>query len=174
MSEERGDMIPSTNPVQTMQAADPGQAMLFDPSQPRKLSWCSWDRTTEDGYLLISRIGADAKKPLKECVNLEIEVEHVYVQPNEAQPDAQGEVQVYPWICLVAPDGQLYSCGSHGVFASLSEALQFRPKLPWKPPLRFRVVQLQLKNARTMLKLLGIKGKPIEVQAEERNGKVKK
>lgn len=171
MSEERGDLIPSTQPVDTLQAATPSQALMFDPTKPQRLSWCSWDRKTEEGYLLISRVGADDKKQLSKLANMEIEVEHFYVQPNESKPDEHGEVKQYPWICLVSPDGTLYSCGSRGVLASLSEAMEFRPQLPWKPALRFRVVNIPFGDKHHIMKLLAVKGRPIEVEAS--NGRKK-
>lgn len=173
MSELNGVLITTPEVGTLPQAQSPEQVILFDPTRPMKLSWASWDRSTEEGYLLLSSVKSGDKKPLADMVKEVIEVENVYIQPATGVNKDTGEVKVYPWIVLIGPGGEMYTCGSHGVFGSLVDALLYRKAMPWKPPMRFMVRSRNLKNGHRTLELQGLASKPAIPPAPEgkRDGK---
>lgn len=174
MSEQNGMIATPRIDVDAVETATPSQVMMFDPSSPKLLAYSTFDRKTEEGFLLVSRMKHDDKKPLGDMIGQLIKVRNFYCQPVEHTDKDTGEVSWFPWICLEDDEGKLYTCGSTGIFASLADALQFRAKVPWVPAMQFRITQRNTKAGRRIYGLIYVPTVPaVEAESEgKKRGKV--
>jgi hypothetical protein len=92
----------------------------------------SFDPTTRAGAIMLIKAELLEQRELKELVNTKIKITHIYAKPIE-DTDDQGEVNKYVRMVIFDDSGAAFSCGSRGVFKSLSVLHAIRGAMPWDP-----------------------------------------
>lgn len=78
-------------------------------------------------------------KRLKEMVNLEVEVQHIYAETIEFIDKETGERVPGVRIVFISPKGESYQASSKGVFSSVSKMLKiFGEPSTWKKPIKIK------------------------------------
>lgn len=159
MSTNNTALVPADDPNDDAIAVPAGFGSLL--SAPDADRMASWDLTTAKGRELLQRCEEEQDKKVRELINLEIEVEHIYCKriPDFADPET-GEIRPILRISLVTPDGKVYGCSANGVRESILRLSQGRGFPPWKPAVKVRVSQKPGRGANQRLVLLEIFPQP--------------
>lgn len=84
---------------------------------------------------------------LSDAINMEINLENVYIAPTQVTDDQTGEVSILPLIVLIDASGESYVCSASGVLNALKRLFTiFGPPNEWKEPLKIKVKQISVKR----------------------------
>ena len=117
---------------------------------------CSVKLDTEAGFMTYMQMRHGEQIPLASRIDQVLLLRNFFVEGKESKPNADGEVVRYPRICLEDHEGKVYSCGSFGVFGSLSDILRFRKEAPWEPPVKVKVQAKQLSGGKRWFTLMPV------------------
>lgn len=92
----------------------------------------------EEKVAFFNAINSPTKR-LKEMINLEVEVKHIYAEQITFIDKETGECTPGVRIVFISPDGTSYQASSKGVFSSVSKMLKImgEPK-NWKSPVKIK------------------------------------
>lgn len=126
---------PESPPVENLPAAPRQANFPASIATPNgQWSFTTIDRSTRAGRLLAARAADWDGLRLKTLVGKRIEIAGVYVAPTEYTDAETGEVTPGIHVCLIDPQGELYQCGSKGVFNSLKSIWTEIGAGPWADP----------------------------------------
>lgn len=148
-----GNGVPSAKPDQAVATVATFAHVLGFEDRP---SIASWDLTTPEGRELLQRCEETPDEKLRELVNQEILVQHVYAKIVDYTNEATSEVYPITRICLITPEGKVHACAADGVRDSINRLSQGRGYPPWKVPVRVKVAQKITKKERVRLVLLEV------------------
>lgn len=109
--------------------------MSVDSSNFQGISWCSLPMETEEDKKRLFNIVSMPDEKLKEHINQELKIEHVFFQEIEMINKKTGELTVAPRIIFIDDEGTSYSCVSNGIKTSIKNLMSIFGKPPWKPAL---------------------------------------
>jgi hypothetical protein len=121
---------------------------------------CSFDLKTPAGRELLQKCEEEPDKPVRELVNMELQLQHVYARVVDYTNPETGEVYPILRICLVDDKGNVHPCASDGVRDSLVRLMAGHGMPPWKKPIPVRIALKALKNSRQRLTLLEVFDQP--------------
>lgn len=108
-------------------------------------------RTMEEKVSFFNAVN-NPKKRLKEMVNTEIELVHIYAETIEFIDRETGEASPGVRIVLIDKNGASYQAASKGVFSSISKLLQiFGEPNTWKNPVKIRPKEISKGANRNVL-----------------------
>ncbi|UWG07506.1 MAG: Single-stranded DNA-binding protein [Bacteriophage sp.] len=109
--------------------------MSVDSSNFQGISWCSLPMETEEDKKRLFNIVSMPDEKLKEHINQELKIEHVFFQEIEMVNKKTGELTIAPRIIFIDDEGTSYSCVSSGIKTSIKNLMSIFGKPPWKPAL---------------------------------------
>lgn len=113
------------------------------------------DDTTPEGKILLYNIAEGGTRQLRECVNQELLIEHLYCDTIYMKDEETGEVRDTPRIILIDTDGNGYRATSMTVYRSMQRICNIFGMGPWNPPLKIKPeLQTRGKNQMLTIKLL--------------------
>lgn len=136
--------------VQVYKAAD--VASFFNVSGQQHLA--TFDPTTADGAKMLISATMGECTDIKDTLNTEIAISHLYAHPAQRVDPATGEVSSWIRIVLLTPDGKAISCGSMGIGKSLGLISLMRGNPPWIPAVRCTVKAEDIGGGRNFYKLI--------------------
>lgn len=124
--------------------ADNGALILFGQSgSTPKLTYSSWQpKTMEEKKAYFNAINAPTGR-LKECVNMELPVRHIFAETVNFVDQATGEVSDGVRMVFILEDGRSYQAASKGIFNAVSKlfAVVGEPST-WAEPVTIRVREI--------------------------------
>lgn len=104
-----------------------------------KKSYCSWNpKTQEEKVAFFNAVNSPSKR-LKEMINMEVQISHIYAETIDFIDKESGEVTPGVRMVFISPDGTSYQASSKGVFSSVSKLLKiFGQPATWKKPVTIR------------------------------------
>lgn len=156
--EKNGDQAPAPSQAVThfMPPNDLSQ-VLFKAGQP---AVCSFNLSTPAGRELLQKCEEEPDRPVRELVNTELLLQHVYARVVDFTNKETGEVYPILRVCLVDTDGKVHPCASDGVRDALLRIFAGHGVPPWKNGVRVRIALKALSNSRQRLTLLEVFDQP--------------
>lgn len=102
-----------------------------------------------DHVVMIGELLYGETLDLRKCVNLTIDVEHLFWKPAEFIGD-DGELINTRMVWMISPDGKFYRGGGVGLRQSLEIILMLKGLPPWKPSLKLEVRQVETRKGYMM------------------------
>lgn len=105
-------------------------------------AYCSLPMDTDEEKKLVFNAANRAANSLRECVNKEIKMTGLYIEPvefvekdDDGNPIENGKVSLCPRMVIFADDGETYGCCSMGAYNSIKRIVSMYG-LPntWKKP----------------------------------------
>lgn len=119
-----------------MKVTDEGQ--LFDVSSARETYSSLAPKTQEERISYFNSINSPQKR-LKECINMDVEIQHVYAETINFIDQETGESTPGVRMVLISPDGTSYQASSKGVYSSLEKLFRVMGTPDqWKKPVKIR------------------------------------
>ena len=109
--------------------------MSVDSSNFQGISWCSLPMETEEDKKRLFNIVSMPDEKMKEHINQELKIEHVFFQEIEMVNKKTGELTIAPRIIFIDDKGTSYSCVSSGIKTSIKNLMSIFGKPPWNPAL---------------------------------------
>lgn len=118
----------------------------------RKKSFCSMIPKTDEEKKILFKASNSPEKTLKDCINMTIDLVHVYAEQVTISDEKTGELTEVPRIVLIDKDGIGYGCASFGVYNGISKLMQiFGTPDTWKKPLKIVVKQINKSAEKSIL-----------------------
>lgn len=135
------------------QLATTDNGTLFNPATAAT-SYCSMAaKTVEEKKKLFNAINATGKQ-LKDMVNMDLDVRHVYAETVEFVDKADGTVTPGVRMVIIDDNGESYQTCAQGVFSSLQKMFSiYGEPNSWKSPIKVKVKQLNRGDNRNVLYL---------------------
>ena len=116
--------------------------------------FCSFDPTTPVGMVMMDRCAEAPDAKVKDLVNLQVLLVHVYGHHVDLVDEKDGSVRTALRTCLVDKEGKVYSCVSEGVRNSILRLSAQHGLPPWRNGIRVKVQLKSLGNNRQWLTIL--------------------
>lgn len=153
-AENNGTDTPTpTGALAPVQQPNDLAGLLFKAGNP---AVCSFDLKTPAGRELLQKCEEEPDKPVRELVNMELRLQHVYARiVDYTNPETQ---EVYPIlrICLIDTSGNVHPCASEGIRDALIRLMQGHGLPPWKDGIPVRIALKALKDKKQRLTLLEV------------------
>lgn len=122
---------------------DEDEKFIMDLTSERKVQFCSMIPKNEDEEIILYNAMNNPEKRLGDCINLTIEVKHVYCEAVTCINRETGDENVCPRIVLIDKDGVGYQAVSIGVYSAIKKifAVKGNPTT-WKKPVKLQVCQI--------------------------------
>lgn len=140
MSEfEMGNEVVSVAPM----AMAEDERFIMDLTAERKVQYCSMVPKNEDEEIILFNAMNNPEKRIGDCINMTIEVKHVFCEVVTCINRETGEGNLCPRIVLIDKDGTGYQAVSLGIFSALKKIFSIKgdPKT-WKKPVKLMVSQV--------------------------------
>lgn len=133
-----------------MNVADEGNFML-DFSSKRN-TWSSLvPKTEKEKINFFNRVNTPDKR-LKEMINMEIEIQHVYAEMINFVDQTTGEVTPGVRMVFITPDGTSYQAASKGIYSCTQKLFAiFGTPDTWKKPVKIRPKEVSKAADRNVL-----------------------
>lgn len=124
-------------------AMDEDERFIMDLTAERKTQFCSMIPKNEDEEIVLFNAMNNPEKRIGDCINMTINVKHVFCEVVTCVNRETGETNMCPRIVLIDTDGVGYQAVSLGVFSALKKifAIKGSPTI-WKKPVKLQVVQI--------------------------------
>lgn len=122
---------------------DEDERFIMDLTSERKVQFCSMTPKNEDEEIILFNAMNNPEKRIGDCINMTIEVKHVYCEVVTCQNRETGEESTCPRIVLIDKDGIGYQAVSMGVFSALKKVMSIKGNpATWKKPVKLQVKQI--------------------------------
>lgn len=141
------DMTPFDNTQAERNTAlavmDEDERFIMDLTAERKTQFCSMNPKNEDEEVILFNAMNNPDKRIGDCINMTINVKHVFCEVVTCVNRETGESNLCPRIVLIDTDGVGYQAVSLGVFSALKKifAIKGNPTT-WEKPVKLQVVQI--------------------------------
>lgn len=115
--------------------------------------YCSFDFKKPETEAMLFRVAQGSDENIMAMINMQIEIEHVYMAHASKINPETGELNEFIRIVLISPEGIAYQCFSQGVRKSIALLAATRGLPPFRPPVRVVVKLQQLGTGRNWLTL---------------------
>lgn len=127
----------------TVAVMDEDERFIMDLTSERKVQFCSMTPKNEDEEIILFNAMNNPEKRIGDCINMTIEVKHVYCEVVTCQNRETGEESTCPRIVLIDKDGIGYQAVSMGVFSALKKVMSIKGNpATWKKPVKLQVKQI--------------------------------
>lgn len=141
------DMTPFDNTQEegntTLAVMDEDERFIMDLTAERKTQFCSMIPKNEDEEVVLFNAMNNPEKRIGDCINMTINVKHVFCEVVTCVNRETGESNLCPRIVLIDTDGVGYQAVSLGVFSALKKIFAIKGSpTTWKKPVKLQVVQI--------------------------------
>ena len=124
-------------------AMDEDERFIMDLTAERKTQFCSMTPKNEDEEIVLFNAMNNPEKRIGDCINMTINVKHVFCEVVTCVNRETGETNMCPRIVLIDTDGVGYQAVSLGVFSALKKIFAIKGSpTTWKKPVKLQVVQI--------------------------------
>ena len=124
-------------------AMDEDERFIMDLTAERKTQFCSMIPKNEDEEIVLFNAMNNPEKRIGDCINMTINVKHVFCEVVTCVNRETGETNMCPRIVLIDTDGVGYQAVSLGVFSALKKIFAIKGSpITWKKPVKLQVVQI--------------------------------
>lgn len=124
-------------------AMDEDERFIMDLTAERKTQFCSMVPKNEDEEIVLFNAMNNPEKRIGDCINMTINVKHVFCEVVTCVNRETGETNMCPRIVLIDTDGVGYQAVSLGVFSALKKIFAIKGSpTTWKKPVKLQVVQI--------------------------------
>ena len=124
-------------------AMDEDERFIMDLTAERKTQFCSMIPKNEDEEIVLFNAMNNPEKRIGDCINMTINVKHVFCEVVTCVNRETGETNMCPRIVLIDTDGVGYQAVSLGVFSALKKIITIKGSpTTWKKPVKLQVVQI--------------------------------
>lgn len=122
---------------------DDDERFIMDLTAERKTQFCSMTPKNEDEEIILFNAMNNPEKRIGDCINMTINVKHVFCEVVTCVNRETGEINMCPRIVLIDTNGVGYQAVSLGVFSALKKifAVKGDPS-SWNKPVKLKVVQI--------------------------------
>lgn len=116
----------------------------------------TFDPKTPEGAAMLVQAAMDKCIPMKDTLNTEITLQHIYAHPaSRIDPNTH---EVFSWlrIVLITTDNQFIECGSEGVKKSIGLIAQIFGNPPWPNGIKVKVKADSLGGGKQFYKLIPV------------------
>lgn len=136
---------------------DEDEKFIMDLTSERKVQFCSMTPKNEDEEIVLYNAMNAPEKRVGDCINMTIEVKHVYCEIVTCVNRESGEESVCPRIVLIDKDGVGYQAVSLGIYGAVKKLITIKGNpATWKKPVKMKVTQVT-KGDRKLLTLNMVK-----------------
>ena len=122
---------------------DEDERFIMDLTAERKTQFCSMIPKNEDEEVVLFNAMNNPEKRIGDCINMTINVKHVFCEVVTCVNRETGESNLCPRIVLIDKDGVGYQAVSLGVFSALKKIFAIKGSpTTWKKPVKLQVVQI--------------------------------
>lgn len=122
---------------------DEDERFIMDLTAERKTQFCSMIPKNEDEEVVLFNAMNNPEKRIGDCINMTINVKHVFCEVVTCVNRETGESNLCPRIVLIDTDGVGYQAVSLGVFSALKKIFSIKGNpTTWKKPVKLQVVQI--------------------------------
>lgn len=122
---------------------DEDERFIMDLTAERKTQFCSMTPKNEDEEIVLFNAMNNPEKRIGDCINMTINVKHVFCEVVTCVNRETGETNMCPRIVLIDTDGVGYQAVSLGVFSALKKIFAIKGSpTTWKKPVKLQVVQI--------------------------------
>lgn len=119
------------------------ERFIMDLTAERKVQFCSMVPKNEDEEITLFNAMNNPEKRIGDCINLTIEVKHVFCEVVTCINRETGELNICPRIVLIDKDGVGYQAVSMGIYSALKKIISIKGNpASWKKPVKLQVVQV--------------------------------
>lgn len=136
---------------------DEDEKFIMDLTSERKVQFCSMTPKNEDEEIVLYNAMNAPEKRVGDCINMTIEVKHIYCEVVTCVNRESGEESVCPRIVLIDKDGVGYQAVSTGIYSAIKKLMTIKGNpATWKKPVKLKVTQVT-KGDRKLLTLNMVK-----------------
>ena len=136
---------------------DGDEKFIMDLTSERKVQFCSMTPKNEDEEIILYNAMNAPEKRIADCINMTIEVKHIYCEVVTCVNRESGEESVCPRIVLIDKDGVGYQAVSMGIYSAIKKLMTIKGNpATWKKPVKLKVTQVT-KGDRKLLTLNMVK-----------------
>lgn len=136
---------------------DEDEKFIMDLTSERKVQFCSMTPKNEDEEIILYNAMNAPEKRVGDCINMTIEVKHIYCEAVTCVNRESGEESVCPRIVLIDKDGVGYQAVSMGIYSAVKKLMKIKGNpANWKKPVKLKVTQVT-KGDRKLLTLNMVK-----------------
>lgn len=122
---------------------DEDERFIMDLTAERKTQFCSMIPKNEDEEVVLFNAMNNPEKRIGDCINMTINVKHVFCEVVTCVNRETGESNLCPRIVLIDTDGVGYQAVSLGVFSALKKIIAIKGNpTTWKKPVKLQIVQI--------------------------------
>lgn len=122
---------------------DEDERFIMDLTAERKTQFCSMIPKNEDEEVVLFNAMNNPEKRIGDCINMTINVKHVFCEVVTCVNRETGESNMCPRIVLIDTEGVGYQAVSLGVFSALKKIFAIKGSpTTWKKPVKLQVVQI--------------------------------
>ena len=119
------------------------ERFIMDLTAERKVQFCSMVPKNEDEEIILFNAMNNPEKRIGDCINLTIEVKHVFCEVVTCINRETGESNICPRIVLIDKDGVGYQAVSMGSYSALKKIISIKGNpANWKKPVKLQVTQI--------------------------------
>ena len=119
------------------------ERFIMDLTAERKVQFCSMVPKNEDEEIILFNAMNNPEKRIGDCINLTIEVKHVFCEVVTCINRETGESNICPRIVLIDKDGVGYQAVSMGIYSALKKIISIQGNpANWKKPVKLQVAQI--------------------------------
>lgn len=135
-------ITPVTNETGLMTMQE-DERFIMDLTAERKVQFCSMVPKNEDEEIILFNAMNNPEKRIGDCINLTIEVKHVFCEVVTCINRETGETNICPRIVLIDKDGVGYQAVSMGIYSALKKIISIKGNpANWKKPVKLQVTQI--------------------------------
>lgn len=135
-------ITPETNETGLMTMQE-DERFIMDLTAERKVQFCSMVPKNEDEEIILFNAMNNPEKRIGDCINLTIEVKHVFCEVVTCINRETGESNICPRIVLIDKDGVGYQAVSMGIYSALKKIISIKGNpANWKKPVKLQVTQI--------------------------------
>lgn len=135
-------ITPATNETELMTMQE-DERFIMDLTAERKVQFCSMVPKNEDEEIILFNAMNNPEKRIGDCINLTIEVKHVFCEVVTCINRETGESNICPRIVLIDKDGVGYQAVSMGIYSALKKIISIKGNpANWKKPVKLQVTQI--------------------------------
>lgn len=135
-------ITPATNETGLMTMQE-DERFIMDLTAERKVQFCSMVPKNEDEEIILFNAMNNPEKRIGDCINLTIEVKHVFCEVVTCINRETGESNICPRIVLIDKDGVGYQAVSMGIYSALKKIISIKGNpANWKKPVKLQITQI--------------------------------
>ena len=130
---------------------DEDERFIADLTAERNIQYCSMIPKNEEEEMILFNAMNNPEKRIADCVNMTIEVKHVFVEVVTCHNERTGEETVCPRTVLINSKGEGYVAVSLGIFSALKKIFKIKGTPDtWKKPVKLQVQQISKGDRRLL------------------------